>query len=120
MKGLVISLLLLLVLCGLILLDAFLVSRAINDIEAALANVSAPEEAIAATETIRNVLQRKHFLLAISLPLELLEEAEAQALALSHAVKNEQSAEVQKEKEALSLCLSRMRRGVLPTWSELL
>ena len=121
MKGLIFSILLFLLFSGLILVDALLVKGVVSDMETALATVSSTETGGAeAVQEIKSTLEQKHFLFSVSLPYSVIEEAEGKVLALELAVKKGLKAETQKEKEALALCLARMRRGALPSWAELL
>ena len=121
MKGLLLSIFLFLLFSGLILFDALAVNNTLSDMETALAAVSPSETGDEeAVQAIKSALEEKHFLLSVSLPYSLIEEAEGKVLALELAIKKGLGAETQKEKEALALCLARMRRGALPTWAELL
>ena len=115
MKGLLLAILLFLSFVGLIVTDALLVAHAVSDMETILAAVSADESDAAKIEEIKNALENNRFLFSVSLPLSYIEEAEEKVLALELTVKKELKAETEKEKEALALCLSKMRKGVLPT-----
>ena len=115
MKGLLLSILLFLLFFGLILTDALLVENAISEMETTLSRISVENANIAGVNAIKDTLEEKRFLFSVSMPLSYMEEAEEKTLALELALKKGLEAEVQKEKEALALCFSRIRKGVLPT-----
>lgn len=120
MKGLLLSMFLFVLFSGLILADALLVEKAISEMETALSHVSAENDDMEEINTIKTTLEEKRFLFSVSLPLSYIEEAEEKTLALELALKKGLEAEAQKEKEALALCFSRIRKGVLPTLDILL
>lgn len=115
MRGLLLAILCLLLLSGLILADALLVKRAVTAMEEALDTVSADEDGECAVNELKQALERHRFLLSVSLPLAYIDEAEEKVVALALAVNKRLESETQKEKEALSLCLAKMRKGALPT-----
>lgn len=115
MKGLLLAILLFLLFTGLIITDALLVERAVSDMETTLAAVSADESGAEKIKEMKNTLEESRFLFSISLPLSYIEEAEEKVLALELVAKKGLETETQKEKEALALCLSKIRKGVLPT-----
>ena len=118
-KGLFLSLLLFVLLCGAILADALFVTRATDRMHASLADfdaaetTEAQEEALGALET---EFSRSRFLFSVSLPLTVVHETEKQLTALRTA----EGEHIQTEKEALSLCLTQMRRIALPDMAQIL
>ncbi len=120
MKGLLISILLFALFFGLVLADALAVGSRIAEIEEGLSSVTANADSLAYVEHSKQILENDHFLFSISLPLFHLEELESKLLALELAVQKGAPLDTEKEKEALALCLKRIKRTVLPTLAELL
>ncbi|MBO7171006.1 MAG: hypothetical protein J6W28_07515 [Clostridia bacterium] len=120
MKGLLLALLLFLLLSGLLLADALFVEHTVSAMEQTLFSVSADEEGARKVSELKQMIERHRFLLSISLPLAFIDEAEEKLVSLTLAVGKGLEKETQKEKEALSLCFAKMRKGALPTLDVLL
>lgn len=120
MKGLLISVLLFILFFGLILTDALAVGSKISEIADRSAAVTADDEGARHVARIKQTVEDNRFLFSVSLPLSHLEELEGKILALELAVRKGAVLDTEKEKEALALCLERIKRTVLPTLAELL
>ena len=120
MKGLLIATLLFVLFFSLILADALTVASKMSEISDLSATVTANTESASKVAHIKQTLKENRFLFSVSLPLFHLEELEGKILALELAVRKGAALDVEKEKEALALCIERIKRTVLPTLAELL
>ena len=116
-KGLLISMILFVLLCALLLTDALFVNASINKMEETLSHLTEtlPQEKQAELlSSLDGQWQKSRFLFSISLPRPLLYDTEEALAALRSAEKP-----AKKEREALALCLTRLKRGVLPDTAEI-
>lgn len=115
MKGLLLSLALLLLVISLIVADSLAVGAAVEKLETAISE--AEQNGI---ETAETLWESYRFLFTVSLPRYLIEDMEEGLLSLRLALEGEDAEDKKKEKEELLLCLSLIRRRALPHLAEFL